>query len=178
MGTRIDDFSPEVANVSIRAADQGRPDRQATLAGSKRDGLGDHVSPAQRRRRGVHAGRPALLVLSSDSALVKLVTDAGGQNFSIRHSVDHQDRSKLLLEPDLRVVVFDDEGMVESDRPLMLGQIRRVAPGASVLYVAADHDGENERRARVGGAHYYTSKPLDEEHFASVLRSFLTLHHR
>ena len=59
-----------------------------------------------------------------------------------------------------QLVVFDDQSVSALDRGWALAEIRRCATRASIVYVAGQHDHENERRARAGGVLFYTSKPL------------------
>jgi response regulator of citrate/malate metabolism len=80
---------------------------------------------------------------------------------------------KVFTEPNVRLVILDDQTVEESDRGWLLGQIRKHFSGTSLLYVAASHSDGNERRARTNGAHYYVSKPLLLERFGHVLESFL-----
>jgi DNA-binding response OmpR family regulator len=78
-----------------------------------------------------------------------------------------------LRQPAVALVVLDDSVVGELDRGWMLAQVRKHAPRASLLYIASQNTPENERRARTGGADFYTAKPLEPEHFAAVLRGFL-----
>jgi DNA-binding NtrC family response regulator len=58
------------------------------------------------------------------------------------------------------VVIFDDQSVAASDRGWALTEIRRCASKASIIYVAGDHDQENEKQARTRGVLFYTAKPL------------------
>jgi len=115
---------------------------------------------------------PTLLLLSDDDALVKLVREVIGPPWRIDHH-ENVDRSDLFRQPNVRLVLVDDGVIKEAERGWLLGQIRQRASGVPLMYVADSHDLENERRARSSGAHYYTSKPVDEHQFVLVLRSFL-----
>ena len=113
-----------------------------------------------------------LLLLSDDDALVKLVRAVIRPPWKIDHR-ENLDRSDLFRQPNVRLVLVDDGVTKEGERGWLLGQIRQRASGVPLVYVADSHDLENERRARASGAHYYTSKPVDEQQFVQVLRSFL-----
>jgi hypothetical protein len=84
----------------------------------------------------------------------------------------------FLELPDVRLVVVDDEAVTEGDRGWLVAQIRRHLEGATLLYVAASYSAENERRARSHGAHYYTSKPIETDDIAGVLKAFMELANR
>ncbi len=113
-----------------------------------------------------------LLLLSDDDAFVKLVREVIGPPWRIDHH-GNVDRSDLFRQPNVGLVLVDDGVIKEAERGWLLGQIRQRASGVPLMYVADSHDLENERRARASGAHYYTSKPVDERQFVLVLRSFL-----
>ena len=55
----------------------------------------------------------------------------------------------------------------------LLERIRRLAPRAYAIYVAARHDTETEKRARSHGVHYYMSKPIDLHRFTQVSQAFM-----
>lgn len=115
---------------------------------------------------------PILLMLSDDDALVKLVRAVICPPWKFDHR-KNVNRSDLFRQPNVRLVLVDDGVTKEGERGWLLGQIRQRASGVPLVYVADSHDLENERRARACGAHYYTSKPVDEQQFVQVLRSFL-----
>lgn len=87
-----------------------------------------------------------------------------------RTSVRNQE---AFNHPNVRLILLDDDTVDNDDRGMVLRHIRRYFPSVPLLYVAADHDTENERRARSNGAHYYAAKPLAEDRFGQVLQSFL-----
>lgn len=120
--------------------------------------------------------RPALLLISPDDALVEFVRRIAHPGWRVEHHRDLSHRADILWQPDLRVVLLDDEAIAATDRGWLLAQIRRHRPGAALVYVAANHDGEVEKRARAGGANFYTSKPIHDEQLADVLRSFMRFH--
>ena len=80
---------------------------------------------------------------------------------------------RIFSEPNVRLVILDDQLVQENDRGWLLGQIRKDFSGCSLLYVTNHHSEHNEKRARTSGVHYYTSKPISDGQFARVLQSFL-----
>jgi len=66
----------------------------------------------------------------------------------------------LIHEPNVKLVIFDDQLLAASERGWALTEIRRCAPKASIIYVTGQHDQENEKQARSGGVLFYTAKPL------------------
>jgi DNA-binding NtrC family response regulator len=116
-----------------------------------------------------------LLLLSNDGALERLVRG----NISPQWKVERRNNfhaGEIFKQPHVGLVVLDDAMVVEGERGWLLGQIRQWVPGVPIMYVADNHDLDNEKRARANGAQYYTSKPLDEHRFALVLQSFLKMH--
>jgi len=120
--------------------------------------------------------KPALLLISADEALVELLRRIAHAGWRFEHRRDSSGTGQLLRQPDLRLVVLDDEAVAAEERGWLLTQVRRNRPGTALIYVAANHDGEVEKRARAGGANYYTSKPIPEEQLADVVRSFMQFH--
>ncbi len=119
---------------------------------------------------------PTLLLLSHDDSLAALVEKASKTGWRVaQHRETHATHS-LFAEPNVRVVILDDEAVDEHDRGRLLAQIRRRLPTASLLYIAGGHNEDNEKRARTGGAHYYVSKPLAPERFHHILASFMRSH--
>lgn len=115
-----------------------------------------------------------LLLLSDDQTLAALVARIVKRPWKlIRHGAVEYETHKMFSEPNVRLVVFDDQAVAENDRSWLLGKIRKHFSGAPLLYIAARHSDGNEKRARTNGAHYYISKPLAPERFGDVLRSFL-----
>jgi DNA-binding response OmpR family regulator len=119
--------------------------------------------------------RPTLLLLSADREIVEIVTDAAKAGWRVAEHGETEALHSLFAEPNVRLVLLDDEAIEEAERGRLLTQIRRRLPAASLLYVAGNHDELNEKRARTGGAHYYVSKPLALERFAHVLQSFMRM---
>jgi len=120
--------------------------------------------------------KSALLLISADKALVELLGRIAPAEWRVEHRPDSSGTGDLLRQLDLRLVVLDDEAVAAEERGWLLTQVRRNRPGAALIYVAANHDGEVEKRARAGGANYYTSKPIHEERLADVVRSFMQFH--
>lgn len=117
---------------------------------------------------------PTVLLLSDDQAL----TDAIGRIVErpwklVRYGADKYASREVFTQPNVRLVILDDQTVVENERGWLLAQIRKHFSGTSLLYVAASQSDGNEKRARTSGAHYYASKPLALERFGYVLRSFL-----
>ena len=117
---------------------------------------------------------PTLLLLSDDEALADLVIGIVKRPWKlVRQGADRYISHKLFAQPNVRLVILDDQAVEENDRSWLLAQIRRHFSGTSLLYVAGSQSDGNEKRARTNGAHYYVSKPLSLERFGQVLQSFL-----
>jgi DNA-binding NtrC family response regulator len=102
---------------------------------------------------------PMLALLSNDEHLTETVEGAARSEWSVvKPGMDQI--STLIREPDVKVVIFDDQSVAASDRGWALTEIRRCASKASIIYVAGDHDQENEKQARTRGVLFYTAKPL------------------
>ena len=136
-----------------------------------------HLARGHAAKRGgkvLEAGlRPTLVVLSEDASVLAVVAEADFRNWRVEGRSASGDGRDLLTLPNIRMVIFDDEKVVVSDRGWMLGRIRLHAPQAAILYIAHLHDWDTERQARTGGAQYYCSKPIDRAVFAEVVNSFL-----
>jgi DNA-binding response OmpR family regulator len=117
---------------------------------------------------------PSVLLLSDDGSLASLVRAIVKQPWKlVVHSTDKYLNREVSAQPNVRLVILDDQAVEENDRGWMLAQIRKHFSGISLLYVAASQSDTNEKRARTNGAHYYVSKPLSVEGFGHVLRSFM-----
>ena len=117
---------------------------------------------------------PTLLLLSDDEALAEVVRGITKPPWKlVWQAVDGHMSRQVFAQPDVRLVVLDDQKVDESDRGWMLAQIRKHFSGNPMLYVAGSQSDANEKRARANGAHYYISKPLSLERFRDVLQSFL-----
>jgi DNA-binding response OmpR family regulator len=117
---------------------------------------------------------PALLLLSDDEELTEFVLGVVKPPWKLARYRDGGRAShNVLAQPNVRIVILDDQVVEEEDRGWLLTRIRKRIPGASLLYVAGNQSDANEKRARGNGAHYYVSKPLTFERFGYVLQSFL-----
>jgi DNA-binding response OmpR family regulator len=117
---------------------------------------------------------PTLLLLSDDEALATFVLGIVKRPWKlIRHGAHKCGSREVFTQPNVRLVILDDQAVVDNERGWLLSQIRKHFSSTSLLYVAAIQTDCNEKRARTNGAHYYASKPLSFEQFGYVLRSFL-----
>lgn len=116
---------------------------------------------------------PTIAVFSSDPSLVGLVQEICPRAWQVESCQDPESGRDILLRPDIRMVVVDDEKIQEQLRGWLLDRVRKFAPQALLFYVAALHSEADERRARSYQAQYYTSKPLDTGRTLRVLESFL-----
>ena len=115
-----------------------------------------------------------MLLLSDDEALVSFVLGTVQSPWKlVRHEAGKYGSREVFTQPNVRLVILDDQAVVEDERGWLLTQIRKHFSGSSLLYVAASQSDCNEKRARTNGAHYYASKPLSLDRFGYVLRSFL-----
>ncbi len=117
---------------------------------------------------------PTVLLLSDDAALADLVLGIVKRPWKLLHDdADGHMNHKTFAQPNVRLIILDDQAVRENDRNWLLAQIRKHFPGVSLLYVAGAQSDGNEKRARANGAHYYVSKPFSLERFGRVLQSFL-----
>ncbi len=117
---------------------------------------------------------PTVLLLSDDEELAKLVLGIVKRPWKlVRHAADKYVGRQVFAQPNVRLVILDDQAIEECDRGWLLEQIRKHFSGPPLLYVAGSQSDANEKRARTKGAHYYVSKPLSIERFRHVLQSFL-----
>jgi DNA-binding NtrC family response regulator len=100
-----------------------------------------------------------LAVLSNDAHLMETVEGAARSEWSVVKP-RMEKIATLIREPNVRLVIFDDQSVAPSDRGWALAEIRRCASKASIVYVAGQHDQENEKQARTRGVLFYTAKPL------------------
>ena len=119
---------------------------------------------------------PSLLLFSDDEALADLVRGIVKPPWKlVRQRADGYASREVFAQPNVRLVILDDQAVEENDRGWLLAQIHKHFSGASLLYVANKQSDENEKRARTNGAQYYVSRPLVLERFGKVLESFLQL---
>src|SRR5208283_5241357 len=102
---------------------------------------------------------PILAVLSHDDQLTQTIQGVAQSEWSVIKP-NIAELSNLVREPNVRLVIFDDQSVPASDRGHALSEIQRYASKASIIYVAGHHDHENERQARARGVLFYTAKPL------------------
>jgi DNA-binding NtrC family response regulator len=116
-----------------------------------------------------HKRHPTILALSDDHDLVELLLKNCSQPWKVKVAVDVNSYRNLIPNGDCRVVVLDDEKLVEADRGWLLNKIQNWMPQAFIIYVASQHSADVERLARSRGAGYYLSKPIDIERLTHVI---------
>lgn len=114
----------------------------------------------------------AVVVVSSDPAVVNFIAENMGDSWVVEHCADPHRAPFMLGRADVKIVVIDDDLIDESTRGWLFDQVHKRLPHALVAYIAAHHSPAAERRARAYNVQYYTSKPLDRERTLKVLRSF------
>jgi len=112
---------------------------------------------------------PTILALSDDRGLVELLLKNCGRPWKVKVTDDFSSYLKLVPEGDYRVVVVDDEKVLDADRGWLLHKIQNWMPQAFIVYIASQHTPDVERMARSRGAGYYLSKPLDTERLTHLL---------
>ncbi len=120
-----------------------------------------------------HINDRVVALLSDDDYLARIVGSAVEMPWRLERHSYAGGMIDFLQLTDVRLVIVDDEAVNEGDRSLLLAQVRRNLDEATLLYVAASHSAQNERRARGNGAHYYTAKPIQSDDLASVLKAFM-----
>lgn len=118
--------------------------------------------------------RPALVLLSNDERLVTTVRAAAADWTVLKCEIANL--TSLIREPDVGLVIFDDQSVASADRGWVLTEIRRCASRASIIYVTGDHDHASERLARARGVLFYTAKPLDPGYLDLLLQRLLQMH--
>jgi DNA-binding NtrC family response regulator len=117
---------------------------------------------------------PILALLSNDGQLMETVQGAAGSQWSVVKPGIAQ-LIGLIHEPNVKLVIFDDQLVAASERGRALTEIRRCASKASIIYVAGQHDQENEKLARTGGVLFYTAKPLSPSDVNLLLQRLLQM---
>jgi hypothetical protein len=145
-----------------RAASANRPHERRDSVGY----LDGKVTEAPVRAR-------TMVVFSVDKGVVELAAAAAPATWVIENCRDLHEAGALLMRSAVRLVILDDEAINESMRGWLLDRIHRYAPHALVMYIAASHHPDNERRARAWRVQYYTAKPLDTNRTLRVLSSFV-----
>jgi DNA-binding NtrC family response regulator len=115
-----------------------------------------------------HSKHPTILALSEDHDLIELLLKNCGPPWKVTVSAGFS-CLYLRFNGDCRVVVMDDEKLLEADRGWLLNKIQNRMPQAFVIYIASQHTTEVERLARTHGAGYYLSKPIDTERLTHVI---------
>ena len=126
------------------------------------------------RRLTSDANMPVLALLSNDDQLAETVRGAAGSKWSVLKSAMTQ-ISSLIREPNVKLVIFDDQSVPASDRGWALTEIQRCASRAAIIYVAGEHDHENEKQARARGVLFYSAKPLNLGHVHLLLQRQLQM---
>jgi DNA-binding NtrC family response regulator len=112
---------------------------------------------------------PTVLALSEDRSLVELLLKTCNRPWKVKVTDDFTSYLNLVPDGECRVVVVDDEKLVEADRGWLLNRIQNSMPQAFIVYIASHHSPNVERTARSRGAGYYLSKPLDSERLTHLL---------
>lgn len=116
-----------------------------------------------------HKRHPTVLALSDDRSLVELLLKTCSRPWKVKVTDDFSSYLNLVPDGECRVVVVDDEKLIEADRGWLLNRIQNSMPQAFIVYVASRHSPDVERTARGRGAGYYLSKPLDSERLTHLL---------
>ncbi|MGO9060997.1 MAG: response regulator [Candidatus Binataceae bacterium] len=113
------------------------------------------------------------MIADSDESLYSLAEQAGASAWGIESCRDAAHVRDRLSESTPHLILLDDEAVRPDDRGWLLERIRLQAPRTFVIYVAARHDAETEKRARAHGVHYYMSKPVDPNRIIQVSQAFI-----
>lgn len=114
-----------------------------------------------------------MVVFSTDKNVLDLAEKALPSSWKLERVENLGFGREILSRPKVALIILDDESVTEESRGWLLDHIRRFAPSALLVYVAARHSPEDEKRARAYAAQYYTAKPLDPDRTLRVLQSFL-----
>jgi DNA-binding NtrC family response regulator len=114
-----------------------------------------------------------MVVFSSDRDILELAEKALPASWHLERVQKTAAGREILSRPNIQLVIVDDESVPEDSKGWLLDHIRRFAPRALLIYVAASHSPDEEKRARAYAAQYYTAKPLDPDRTLRVLQSFL-----
>ena len=119
----------------------------------------------------------ALVIASENDGLATLVTEAGNQRWRVEACPDARSGREALSRLNLKLILINDEVVSKDERGWFLEQVRSRTGDAPVVYVASEHSVETERLARGHGVLYYTSKPVERERLAHVLRAIMRPQH-
>lgn len=131
---------------------------------------------SQRQADSSQSHRLIFLLLSDDAELASLVASVARQPWQVDQRLSISKGADFWERGSPQLVLLDDSVVPESERGWLLRQIRKYSTQTGLIYIASVHDEENEKRARAGGAHYYTAKPIHGGHLTGVLSSFLKLY--
>ena len=121
---------------------------------------------------------PEVLVIASENdELATLVSEAGNRRWRVEACSDTRSGREALSHPNLKLILINDEVVSRDERGWFLEQVRSRRGSAPVVYVASEHSVETERLARGHGVLYYTSKPVERERLALVLRAIMRPQH-
>jgi DNA-binding NtrC family response regulator len=112
---------------------------------------------------------PTILALSDDHDLVELLLKNCSRQWKVKVTDDLTSYLKLVPDGECKVVVVDDERLLEADRGWLLNKIQNWLPQAFIVYIASQHNAGVERLARSRGAGYYLSKPVDSDRLTHLL---------
>lgn len=112
---------------------------------------------------------PTIVALSDDHGLVELLLRNCARPWKVTVTGDFTTYIDLAPNGECKVVVVDDEKLLEADRGWLLNKLQNWMPQAFVVYVASHHSPEVEIFARSRGAGYYLSKPVDTERLTHLL---------
>ena len=118
---------------------------------------------------------PVLAMISGDEQLAETIGIAAAVGWTVAR-LKVADVPSLIREPNVRLVIFDDDSVSASDRGRTLSEIRHCAPNAPIIYVASEHDHESEKLARARGVLFYTAKPLVQNYVDLLLQRQLQMH--
>jgi hypothetical protein len=85
---------------------------------------------------------PILLLLSDDMELRNLVLEIVKAPWEI--VCNRTNGHRVFAQPNVRLIILDDQAVEEPDRSWLLSQVRKEIPGRPLLYVAGDYSEENE----------------------------------
>ncbi len=110
-----------------------------------------------------------ILALSEDRDLVELLVRNCVRPWKVKAVGDFVSHLDLIPNSECKVVVVEDEKLLQADRGWLLNKIQNRIPQAFIVYIASQHSPEVERMARTRGAGYYLSKPVDSERLTHLL---------
>ncbi len=118
---------------------------------------------------------PTIVALSDDHDLLELLLRTCARPWKVNVTGDFTSYLNLVPNGECRVVVVDDEKLLEADRGWLLNKLQNRMPQAFIVYIASQHSPEVEKFARSRGAGYYLSKPVDTERLTHLLNALQRL---